>query len=303
MLQYTVESFTPNSYVRGLIHGPNGVPYVYDNCYPSQYKNGTHILPNCSSVATFRPGRFSPDNRKVFWGKVGEPVSNDKILLRMGGERYLPPNNLPIATAGAYVDLYPGFRYEGYCTVGYMESRSSPERGKWVYGSPERSEVGLVYVGPRGGLFVCPKMVANHSEEFSIDEPTTLLLGERILRKSFGGVLYALDTVSPGKLVLYSLSPVSEEPGIQRISVPTTSHVVQDFDVRPDGKLLALVMQGRLDHHLQLYDIVRNSCVLRVQYDVPSAFVSFAPDGLTLAILGSRRLQDPVDTFTRIDLE
>jgi hypothetical protein len=93
---------------------------------------------------------------------------------------------------------------------------------------------------------------------------------------------------------------------------------VTDFDVSPNGRQMALATYTvtsvdpdsqevrQVRRELRVYDVTNpNAVLLMSAYEWPAHLVSYAPDGLTLAMAaasGSNKY-DPVDDFIVIDTE
>ena len=78
------------------------------------------------------------------------------------------------------------------------------------------------------------------------------------------------------------------DPAVRRI-VHRFPYTVTDFDVSPDGRLLAVASlvgkPSRKHRQVELYRMDEPNTPAVVTYQWPAALVSFAPDGLTLAFV------------------
>lgn len=282
----------------GIIHTGKDVlfysrydPQGYVTHRPHTYKVGT--VGSTGRVNWSLPLRHKPMDTVM---RVGNPYA---IMERGGAHRYL-------------VDLGPRMRMDHGLSVGI---------GWWPDAKPKwtvRTNITEPYVadvrrGVRGGHYICPdtrpapilrggdqfEPRVYHSRALLVDEPHDRV----IVRRGADGELYAINHRVLTSTYNFFRFPAGCLPGREGYaiwggcSLPGVEGYEEllDFDVSPDGRTLAvaIIVRDQQAYHRQLWlyeTTVHDSPVdltLRTKYQWPCQFVSFSPDGLTLAMVGN----------------
>lgn len=308
----------------GIIHTGKDVLF-YSRYSPVVYRN---------TLDTYKVGAVGSTGR-VNWSlplihkpadavmRVGNPYA---IMERGGPFRYL-------------VTLGPRMRMDHGLSVGMVTDPATPT--KWVV----RTNVTEPYVadvrrGPRGAYYVWPDtyypapiLRGGDQDDFRVYHSRVLLVDEPhdrvIVRRGADGELYAINHRVLANEYNFFRFPEGCLPGRKGYAIwggcplPGVEGYEEllDFDVSPDGRTLAvaIIVNNKTGggaregygyaRQLWMYDLSAHDtpvdATLRTQYEWPCQYVSYSPDGLTLAMVGNNNWLrcGHMETLTVVDVD
>lgn len=316
MKQTTLAAYTTAP--DGIIHTDKAV-LLYSRYNPEAYPNRPH---------TYKVGPVGRTGR-INWsrplalnlGGAFEVGNRYAIMERGGSHRYL-------------VTLGPRMRMDHGLSIGVG---AFPDGPRWVVRTHFTQPYPVsVYFGPRGGYGISPDTgEAPILRGGDLDPPR--LYTSRVLlcddptdrvtvRRGADGELYALNHSVLGGTYCFFRFPVGCLPGREGYaiwggcSLPGVAgyEEILDFDVSPDGRTLAVALIVKTDdagdrrvyrRQLWLYETTphdtRLGLTLRTKYEWPCQFVSYSPDGLTLALVGNDNWLRAgyMETLTVVDID